>query len=400
MALIKNASNLLTKGINEAYGLAATAAKSGLSAAAEKYKRDLEKGKNTPGGMYGNKNVPTVLGASTENNSAATGAGKTDLPFYGPDKSLAPTLPTVSAQGSGSEDNRKAKIAENIGKSWDDTGDSVKSTGKELDSEGKYISNLGKVRDKYLEANDKYKQKTDEAIAGNKTLIEKNQQGELDDLAGDLRKNVKNTQIMLGVKGASGGSASRAAASALGSAAGKDRASILTTRGNEMSEQNQAAADAIEQYNLRRKQAYDWEEEARKQAITDYEADRKALDRLKKNSDKWKQEDLDAESNSRLQDLLPSLATISARAKTFRDTLAAKMTEFGGSADELENASVSVNAPSELNTPDFNENIDLTTSDPNAEDFYDPNNTGKRVIKGYDAFGNPIYADELATATA
>lgn len=312
----------------------------------------------------------------------------------------APVLPTVSAQGSGSEDNRKAKIAENIGKSWDDTGDSIKSTGKELDSEGKFISNLGKVRDKYLESNDKYKQKTDEAIAGNKTLIEKNQQGELDDLAGDLRKNVKNTQIMLGVKGASGGSASRAAASALGSAAGKDRASILTTRGNEMSEQNQAAADALEQYNLRRKQAYDWEEEARKQAITDYEADRKALDRLKKNSDKWKQEDLDAESNSRLQDLLTSLATISARAKTFRDTLAAKMTEFGGSADELENASVSVNAPSELNTPDFNENIDLTTSDPNAEDFYDPNNTGKRVIKGYDAFGNPIYADELATATA
>ena len=350
---------------------------SNLSAVAQKFSNDLNAANSSNDKGY----FPI---APTKTNTASN----------------APVLPTVSAQGSGSEANRNAKIAANIGKSWDDTGDSLKETGKELDSEGKFISNLGKVRDQYLKANDNYKAKTDEAIAGNKTLIEKNQSAELDDLAGDLRKNQKNTQLMLGVKGASGGSASRAAAAALGAAAGKDRASILTTRGNEMSEQNQAAADAVEQYNLRRKQAYDWENEARKAAILEYEADRKALDRLKSKSDKWKQEDIDAESDSRLKDLLTSLATISARAKTFRDNLAAKMTEYGGTADELNNAAVSVNAPSELDTPDFNENIDLTTEDPNAEDFYDPNNTGKRVIKGYDAFGNPIYEDELSAATA
>lgn len=350
---------------------------SNLNAVAQKYANDLNAANSSNDKGY-------FQIAPTKTNTASS----------------APVLPTVSAQGSGSESNRSSKIAANIGKSWDDSSDSLKETGKELASEKNYISNLGKVRDQYLKANDNYKAKTDEAIAGNKTLIEKNQASELDDLASDLRKNQKNTQVMLGVKGASGGSASRAAAAALASAAGKDRASILTTRGNEMSQQNQDAADALEQYNLRRQQAYDWENEARKAAILEYESDRKALDRLKSKSDKWKQEDLDAESNSRLQELMNSLATISARAKTFRDNLAAKMTEYGGNADELNNAAVSVNAPSELDTPDFNENIDLTTEDPNAEDFYDPNNTGKRVIKGYDAFGNPIYEDELSAATA
>lgn len=401
MALIQNASNRLTKGINEAYGLATTAAKGGLGAAAEKYKRDLEKGKKTPGGIYDDKkssNKPTVLGYSTE-NTAATGAGKTNLPYYGPPKELAPSLTSTADDEARAESNQKAEARRIIGAGWDDSGDIVKDAGKSLDSSKKFISNLGKVRDQYLTANDEYKKKTDEAIAGNKTLIEKNQQQELDDLGENLRKNVNNTQIMLGVKGASGGSAGRAAAAAMARAAGKDRASILTTRGNEMSEQDQAAQDAQEQYTLRRDQAYKWEEEARKMALEEYLADRDSLDRLKKNSSKWKEQDVKAESDRKLSQLLATLSDISARAKTFRENLAAKMAEFGGNASELEQSAISVNAPSELQTPDFNESIDLST-DQNAEDFYDPNNTGKRVVKGYDAFGNPIYEDELSAATA
>lgn len=302
--------------------------------------------------------------------------------------------------GARGESNKNAARQAQIGKGWDDTDDEFGAAKSALSASGKYISNLGKVKDQYLRSNEEYKRKTDEAIAGNRRLIEENQKNELDDLAGDTRKSVDNTNVMLGIKGATGGSASRAASRAISEMAGKKRAETLTMRGDEMSHQEQESQNAVEQYKLRREQAYKWEEDARKQAVIEYEADKKALDRLKKKAPDWKKSDLDADSDNKLQSLLANLANISARAKTFREGLAAKMTEFGGAADALESEAVTVDAPAELMTPNFDENIDL--NDPNnTEDFFDPNNTGKkRVIKGYDSFGNPIFEDELAIANA
>jgi len=313
-------------------------------------------------------------------------------------KGNAPTIEGKSGSSS-SVSNKNSELSKMIGAGWDDAGDVISSTGKALQTSKNYISNLGKVKDQYLRANDKYKADTDTAIEGNKTLIEKNQREELDDLAHDTRKSVDNTNVMLGIKGASGGSAAKAASRAISEMAGKKRAETLTMRGNEMSGQNQEQENAKAEYELRRQKAYDWEKTAREQAIIDWASDSEALSRLKKNTGKWKDQDIKAESDRNLSKLLNNLAEISGRAKTFRETLAARMAEFGGSADELESAAINVDAPAELMTPDFNENIDL--NDPNSgEDFFDPKKVGKRVIKGYDSLGNPIYEDELALANA
>jgi len=296
-----------------------------------------------------------------------------------------------SGSGSGSSSN-DSKIIANIGKSWDDMGDSYKSTSKLLGSSKNYISNLGKVRDQYLKSLDAYKQKNEAAIAGNKTLIEQNQKKDLDSLAEDLRNKTASTNVMLGV--ASSGSAGRAAARALGKSVGKQRAGVLTNYGDEFSKQNQEAKQALEKYNIERAQAYEWEETARKQALDDYNEAKSALDRLSKKKSGWKDSDIKAMSDRNLNKLFGSLSEINARAKNFRDTLAAKYTEYGGRADELEVAAVDIAPPAELETPEFDENINFNEEE--GEDFFDPNKTGKRVIKGYDALGNPIYEDETA----
>lgn len=395
-------------------GAAKTTAIKGLSTLGKVAKSFLGKTAKAAASPAGKAIIgTTAIGAVGAGTYAATRKSKNTGPTQAANPNSAiPKSNTVDVVNDGNNldnaGNDAGRAASNldqarrnqIGKGWDDTDDEFSSAKSALSSSQKYISNLGKVKDQYLRSNDEFKRKTDEAISGNKTLIERNQKDELDDLAGDTRRSMDNTSVMLGVKGATGGSASKAASKALQRAAGKDRASILTARGDEMSYQKQEEQNAIEQYNLRREQAYKWEEDARKQAVLEYEADKKALDRLKKKAPDWKKADIDAESDNKLQGLLANLAGISARAKTFRDTLSAKMTEFGGSADELENAAVTVDAPAELMTPDFNENIDLTTTQ-EAEDFFDPNNTGKtRVIKGYDAFGNPIFEDEFAAETA
>jgi len=296
-----------------------------------------------------------------------------------------------SGSGSGSSSN-DSKIIANIGKSWDDMGDSYKSTSKLLGSSKNYISNLGKVRDQYLKSLDAYKQKNEAAIAGNKTLIEQNQKKDLDSLAEDLRNKTASTNIMLGV--ASSGSAGRAAARALGKSVGKQRAGVLTSYGDEFSKQNQEATKLVESYNLERDKAYEWEKNARKEALEAYEEQEAALKRLDKKKSGWKKSDIEAMSDRNLREFQSGLSNIAAQARNFQVGLAEKYTEYGGRADELDRAEIEVTPPAELQTPDFDENIDFT--DPNnTEDFYDPNKP-KRVIKGYDALGNPIYEDETA----
>ncbi len=117
---------------------------------------------------------------------------------------------------------------------------------------------------------------------------------------------------------------------------------------------------------------------------------------MKNKASGWKEADIAAASDKNLNSFMGSLNAIQQEAKNFRDDLAAKMTEYGGLSDALDVAAVGVDAPAELDTPTFNENIDLT--DPNnAEDWYDPNKIGTRVLKGYDAMGNPIYEDVAPT---
>lgn len=299
-----------------------------------------------------------------------------------------------SGGGSGSGSSNK-KITDAIGRGWDDAGDVVDATKKSLNTSEKYISNLGKVANQYRTSLDTYKNKNEAAIAGNKTLIEKNQKGALDDLAGDTRKSMENTNVMLGIKGASGGSASKLASKAIARSAGKERSNILTGWGDEFSKQNQAGKHIVEEYNVKRAQSYNWEKEEKERAMEEFKASQAALKRLDGKKSKWKQEDIDAESDRNFNNFISSLSSIQAKAQEFRTTLSNKMIEYGGLADELESASVDIDSPAELDTPEFSENIDFENTE-NAEDFYDPKNTGKkRVIKRYDPLtGEPIYEDE------
>lgn len=294
--------------------------------------------------------------------------------------------------GSSSDDNR---IISQIAKGWDDAGDEIKSAGDSLKKSKNYITNLGKVKNQYINSLDSYKKKTDDAITGNKELIQENQKEALDDLAADTRKSVDNTNIMLGIKGASGGSASKMASRAIAKSAGKQRAGFLTAFGDQISEQNQNSGKAVEEYNKMRAQADTWEQEATKQAWDDYNEQQKALDRIKKKKGGWEKEDIDAKSTKNLENLIQSIYTIKSNAGNFRANLEAKMTEFGGNASALDMASIDIQGPAELDTPEFSENIDLNNPE-NAEDWYNPENKNKeRKIKDYDALGNPIYEDEL-----
>jgi len=300
------------------------------------------------------------------------------------------------ARSSGASSNDQ-KIINSIGRGWDDSGEVLDDTSKSLKSSKNYISNLAKVRDKYISALEGYKTKTDEAIAGNKTLIERNQKTDLEDLAGMMRKDMDNTNVMLGVKGASGGSASKQASRALAQKAGKERSKTLTGYGDEFSKQNQESKKALEEYTTKKAQSYEWEKTERARALEEFDAQQKALERLARKKGGWEEEDIKNLSSKNLDSFMGSINAIQQQAASFRQRLADKASEYGLSADELENAAVEVTPPAELDTPVFDETIDFTNGEP-TEDWFNPDPNSKRVIKGYDALGNPIYEDEIVPA--
>ncbi|HBI17145.1 MAG TPA: hypothetical protein DDY52_03280 [Candidatus Moranbacteria bacterium] len=338
-----------------------------------------------PSNNSGGNSKTTSLNANTDEETAQLKSGGN-----------APGSIYDKSKGGSSGGN--SSIISAIGKGWDDANDEIGATEKSLGTSKKYISNLGKIKDKYISALDNYKNRTESAIAGNKTLIERNQKESLDDLAGDTRKSVDNTNVMLGIKGASGGSASRMAAKAIAGSAGRERSKVLTNYGDQISEQNQNLRHAGEEYKTKRDQAYQWQEDATKEAVETFKEQEEALKRLKNKRGDWKKEDVKAESDKNLQKLMATLSNINISAKNFRTELAAKYTEYGGAADELEVASVDIDSPASLETPNFSEEIDLENPE-NAEDWYNPENTNKkRVIKRYDPItGEPIYEDEEET---
>lgn len=397
-------------GISEAArGTSKFLGNSALGSLARKFANSLERG-STKGAFQINVDrdaINKMLGINkAEASTFSTTPGTPNFSFAeasklqnSKTKGLAPTssFKDINAPSS-SGSNVNKQVAKIIGAGWEDADDVLKDTKKTLDASGKTISQLGKVRDQYLRANDEHKQKTDEAIAGNKTLIEKNQGQELDDLGGRVRETTKNASLLLGVKGATGGSASRAASKAIAKSAGKERQGILKTRGDEFSEQQQAAENAEEEFKLRRDQAYEWEKTAREQAIGELKTAMASLKKLESKKGGYKDKDIEAQSDKYLTRFLNAVSEISLIGRAIRDNAYAKYQEFGGSVDELESAAINVDAPAELMTPDFDPTIDLTAGE-DAEDFFDPNNKGKqRVIIGTDAFGNPIYEDEFAAA--
>ncbi len=66
-----------------------------------------------------------------------------------------------------------------------------------------------------------------------------------------------------------------------------------------------------------------------------------------------------------------------------------------GQSDELASSSVGINAPAELDTPVFDENLEIPVEgemDTNAESFYNPKVKSKKRV-GTDILGNPFYVE-------
>ena len=302
-----------------------------------------------------------------------------------------------SAQGNINSQNQKNAINAITG-NWDDTSGSIKDTGKALDEFGNSISSgLGAARDAYVGAAQNTLNKNNAAIAGNKQLIAKNQTKDLTNLSDQLRTSIMGANRKLGLMGSGNSSATGAASEALQRSAGKNRQTTLTQYGDQTSKENQNASVAAETYATQRKQAYDWEERNRQQLMDEYDQEKSILDNLKNKVPDWKKKDIDALSNNNLNKLVSGLQGIYSSAKAYRDTLSNAVTGMYGNADALNSSAVTITPPSELNTPDFTDQLNIPTdpsqTDNNATDFNNPNVTGKKRI-GYDILGNPYYVDE------
>lgn len=296
------------------------------------------------------------------------------------------------------EERRKAQKA-SILSNWDDFGDQIKN------AKG-YVNKLGNndittVANRYRLASDDRKRREEEAVEGNRTLIDKNQRKDLSSLAGQTMREMNNTNNMLGVLGASRGSASQLANKALGEQAGQKRADILTGYGDQQSEQTQSLAQARESYKLSQDYINNWEKEQKKVAMDELNDALKDLEDLKKKGGKWRDEDVKSEGTQRFQQAIQRINEITNRALSFREQIISSAQQMGMSADELEAGNIDITTPAELKTPEFNPNIDFAT-EAQGEDYYNPNKTGERKVlldkNGQpvkDAFGNVVYEDEL-----
>lgn len=287
---------------------------------------------------------------------------------------------------------RQAQAARDaIGRSWDDSGDVVKSASGALKGYNTYIGDLGKARDRYLQVNEGDLQKKLNAIQGNRDLITRNQTTDLRDLADRVRRGIFGTNLALGA--AAGSSASEAAGKAYQRQAAQERARTLTGYGDQISQENQNEDISRQTYQLNRDRAYKWEEDMKAQAIEQYNSEKKILDRLKSKMPEWKQEDIDRESNARLQELLGGLGSISARARAMRDALAGSVSSMNAEADALKAAGIDIMAPAALDTPQFNDTLDVTGLDGvdnyDTESYYNPNVKYKKR-EGADFFSNPL----------
>lgn len=333
----------------------------------------------------------TSTGSTTPTDSQQAGGG-----FIGPQKQIGPAAPgnTLAGMAKTITSKNTGGGISSIGKDWSNSDDDISSASKALKQMNGaigYIGNAGEsLRDAYQRNLDKKK----EAIAGNKELITKNQTSTLRDQADELRNSIFNNNLVMG-----GGSSSAAGAAArlLAKAMGKNRQSVLTQAGDQISEQNQQEGDATEQFNTMRDASYEWEKRQRAEMVAKYNDTKAALDRLKKKVPDWKQADIEKESDSNLRNLLAGIGEISSAAKSYRDYINQIITGKNDEATAAEMEAIGINAPAALDTPEFSDQIDMPVGDGQVQDdatsYYNPNVTQKKRI-GTDIFGNPLTFDE------
>lgn len=312
---------------------------------------------------------------------------------YGPAKPEGQTLAQIAAGINAKNTAAKSSSLNSIGADWNDSDSNISSTGKALKQMSGAIGNIGSAGSSLRDAYARQLAKKEEAIAGNKELITKNQTSTLRDQAEELRNSIFNNSLMLG-GGAS--SASGAAARLLQKSMGKNRQSVLTEAGDKISAENQNEQNAIETHNTAREASYEWEKRQREEMIANYNDTKAAYDRLKSKVPSWKQADIDKESDANLKNLLAQLGEVSAKAKSYRDYINQIITGKNDEATATDMESIGIDAPAALDTPEFSDTINMPTDgsvDENATSYYNPNAIGKKRV-GTDIFGNPLTYDE------
>lgn len=302
-----------------------------------------------------------------------------------------PVIPDIK---TGASDARKSQSLSNmIGKGWNDV--STKGASSALKSLSGDMGMLTKARDAYLKAAEERKLAKENAISGNKQLIDRYQTKDLRNLGGQLRNKVLNTNLALGAAGS--GSAGLAAARALARENAVSRSNVLTEYGDEMSAQNQEQEQIEPEYQSERKKAYEWEDRNKRTLIENYNIQKKALDRLKSKVPDWKKEDLENENANNLNNLLQGLASIESSARSYRDNLYSTYYGMADEASSLADSNLDIQAPSELQTPEFSPELDMSgleEGEYDATDYYRPTTLKKK--QGKSIFDNPLIYEEQA----
>lgn len=356
-----------------------------------------KQGASTSGGFLGGKKSDTntsgvVQGESTGNSGGNSGGGSSEQPslknLYG--------LATAGQNAS----NADAKARENALAAWKDSGDLIKGAKSSLATMKSEMEKMPTLRDRYKTSAKTYLDKANEAVAGNKTLIQKNQKEDLDKVAEDVSKNIFNTNINLGALRASNSSAAGRFSKVLGKQAGQQRKETLEGYGTQTVEQDQTAADELDRYNLRLKEADDWYAENFKAAKTEYDRVNASIKKLSANADEWEKQDLKALSDKNFQKFSAKIAEADGKVQTFSQNLREIAKAQGLSVDELESAQIDINTPAELQVPDYTDEWSIDGLDSGAVDWYDNTDPEKapkdKKIIGHDIFGNPIYEETVA----
>jgi hypothetical protein len=302
-----------------------------------------------------------------------------------------PVIPNVNTGASSSRTSQS--LSNMIGKGWNDV--STKDASSALKSLSGDMGMLSKARDAYLKAAEDRKIAKENAITGNKQLVDNYQTKDLRNLGTQLRSKVLNTNLALGAAGS--GSAGMASARALAKENAVSRSNVLTDYGDEMSRQNQQESLIEPEYQSERTKAYDWEERNKRSLVENYNIQKKALDRLKSKVPDWKKKDLENENDNNLQGLLQGLASIEASAKSYRDNLYSTYYGMADSAAAMGDENLGIQGPAELQTPEFDPNMDMSGLEDgtyDATDYYRPNTLKKKT--GKSIFDNPLIYEEQA----
>ena len=366
---------------------------------------------NTVFGYEAGDNAHTLKGEMNNNvtigngghivptNSGQANFNKENYPQNTPQPTQK-TSPEIVKMGGGSSDDAKRKQAlqDNIVAGWDDFGNTIKRSANLWDKSKKYVDSLGSIRDRYNTLSDERLAKTNTAVAGNKELIDKNQRKQLDLLAQQGRQKTLANNNLLGLYGASGGSASKMMDRAMQKDLGQNRANYLTQFGDQRSAQDQELSKANERRNADKTWIDNWLKDNTEQAMREYADAVSAINDLKARTGKLESQDKKAESKDNLNRALARLDQLNSMAYAWQNGIETKAKEMGMNADALANENVNITAPAELATPDYNPDVTFQNGQ-QTQDYYDPNktNAAKKVI-GYDAMGNPIYEDAVATA--